>query len=109
MWTSASRFSDVSVQMMRASPLRRPHTTVPRVMLGVSFRRQGPGVHSPSRQLSADFNVGFGFAEFLRVSRNRVALNLLDCERRAFGRPDDHIIGAEQHPPLTRASREVRA
>lgn len=91
------------------TPACIPHTTVPAAWSGVARRRHGPGVHSPSRQLSADFNVGFGFAEFLRVSRNRVALNLLDCERRAFGRPDDHIIGAEQHPPLTRASREVRA
>lgn len=97
------------VHTTRGRPLLSPHSTVPRVTAGVSLRRHGPGVHSPSRQLSADFNVGFGFAEFLRVSRNRVALNLLDCERRAFGRPDDHIIGAEQHPPLTRASREVRA
>lgn len=50
--TSARRCSASLVHTTRGRPLCRPHNTVPRVMVGLSLRRQGPGVHSPTRQMS---------------------------------------------------------
>lgn len=53
-WTSLTiRFSSV-VHATVGLLCWKPHTSVPATSSGVALRRHGPGVHSPTRQLSTD-------------------------------------------------------
>ena len=51
-WISLSKSCESVVHATVEVFSSKPHTRVPATCCGVALRRQGPGVHSPIRQLS---------------------------------------------------------